>query len=100
MIHFMEGFVESLKSTVDRLQHILLQYGISFCVMGGASLPYYGVSRTTDDIDILVAIQDKDKLQHLPPSYLRDVSNERGRVFMLEGKTKIEVIYTKDKLNG
>jgi hypothetical protein len=99
-MNFMERFIDSLHTTVERLQSILLKYDIHFCVLGGASLPYYGFSRTTEDIDILVAREDKEKLLLIPPSYLKDKSNGRGRVFMLEGITKIEVIYSGDKLNG
>jgi hypothetical protein len=99
-MNFMERFIDSLHTTVKRLQSILLKHYIHFCVLGGASLSYYGFSRTTEDIDILVAREDKEKLLLIPPSYLKDKSNGRGRVFMLEGTTKIEVIYSGDILNG
>ena len=100
MVNFMESYVDALKINVDRLRVILSQYDVNFCVLGGASLLYHGFNRTTDDIDILVDNTDKDELLHIPPSYLRDVSNGGGRVFMLEGSVKIEVIYTGDMLNG
>jgi hypothetical protein len=40
-MNFMERFIDSLHTTVKRLQSILLKHDIHFCVLGGASLSYY-----------------------------------------------------------
>ena len=92
---FMETFVRDLWKSLTNLTSILNKEKINFTVIGGAARNQYGVSAITEDIDILVDVRDKEKMQNLPIGYIRDVSNKKAKVFSLhEPKTKIEVIYT------
>jgi hypothetical protein len=97
---FMESYVDNLSYALSALSKVLRDNSIRFCILGGASLPYFGYNRTTEDVDILVDDRDKGLLKNIPPSYLRDISGT-GRVFRMHNPlTKVEVIYSGDMLNG
>lgn len=93
---FMESYIKDLEKALASLTIILKNNNISFTVIGASARNYYSKStRTTDDIDILVDIKDKTKMESLPIGFIRDISQGRARVFSLHNpKTKIEVLYS------
>ena len=97
---FMESYVKELWKALKNLTKLLHDNDISFTIIGGAARNQYGFLKTTEDVDIVVAKADKEKMLHLPIGYIREVSHGRGKVFFLHNpKIKIEVIY-EDEISG
>lgn len=95
--HLLEGLSE-----VENLCKILKEYDVSFCLLGGRSLPFYGYRRFTEDVDILVSDKDKDKLAKIPPGVLSDHSRiQPFRVWIMKdssnNKTKVDMLFSSDK---
>ena len=102
---FMESFVNELDMTVKRIHSLLDEKGISHVFIGATALNYLGYHRMTEDIDILVDEDDKEKMKQLPVGFIREVSHGRYKVFLWsDPKTKVEVIYSGeisgDGING
>ncbi len=92
--NFMESFLDELKRVMKDITELLTEKGIRFCFIGGAAKNIYGSKRTTEDIDILINKEDKEKMLNLPIGFIREISNKRGKVFWWHNpKTKLEVIY-------
>jgi len=102
---FMESSITDLWSSIKSIAFLLDHHNIKFTIIGGAARNQYGYSKMTEDIDILIAKEDKEKVLNLPIGSIRDLSNKRGKVFSLHNpKTKVEVIYSGeisgDGING
>jgi hypothetical protein len=96
--YFMEFYIKNLKHSMLSLTKVLFDKGINFTFIGGAVRNLYGSHRTTEDLDILVNREDKEKMQNLPIGYIRDISSDRAKVFTLNSpKTKVEVIYSGER---
>ncbi|MGA2433949.1 MAG: hypothetical protein ABSG25_01550, partial [Bryobacteraceae bacterium] len=95
-LNFMESFSSELKRVMRDITELLNKKGIHFCFIGGAAKNIYGSMRITEDIDILVDKNDKQKMLDLPIGFIREITNGRGRgkaFYWNDPKTKIEVIY-------
>jgi len=91
---FMESYIKDLQKAIKSISNILKQYKINFTIIGGAARNQYGYRKMTEDIDILLAKEDKDKIKNIPIGFLKDESNGRAKVFQLhDPKTRIEIIY-------
>jgi hypothetical protein len=94
---FMETFLDQFEKAKQEIVKLLTSEDIDFCFIGGMARNFYNDPRTTEDIDILVDIGDRDKMANLPIGYIRELSNGRLRVYSLHNpKTFIEVLYTGD----
>jgi hypothetical protein len=91
---FMESYATELWQTLISLSKLLKERSINFTIIGGSARNQYGYSKITEDIDLLVAKEDKDKMLSLPIGYIRELSHGRGKVFKFHNpETKVEVIY-------
>lgn len=102
---FMETHILELHKAIKALSNILKIYNINFTIIGGAARNEYKYPKITEDIDILVSKEDKDKMKNIPIGYMKDLSNGRVKRFSLhEPKTLIDVIYegeiSGDGVNG
>ena len=102
---YMETYLKDMWDSIKNLSKILKDNNINFTFIGAAARNQYGHTRTTEDLDILVAKEDKEKMLNLPIGYIKDISNGRGKRFKLhEPKTDIDVIYSGeisgDGING
>lgn len=91
---FMESFLKDTWKTMVKLTKIFRDNDINFTFLGGVTLGQYGYPRFTEDIDILVDRDDKEKMNNLPIGYIRPIGNNLKRFFWNDPKTKIDVIYT------
>lgn len=89
---YMIESVQNVRKSVNKLNEILTEYGIRYCVIGGVGLQYHDVIRFTEDLDILVHKDDKDKMEDLPPGLIRQKSSVV--YFMNDPVTKVEVLYS------
>ena len=95
---FMESFVSDLKKSMNQIYKILKSYNIKFIFLGGATLPFYGYLRTTEDIDILVSKSDKSKFESLIGKYLKRAFSGASRTFIWnDPRTKMDVLYSGDE---
>jgi hypothetical protein len=98
----MQNYLLESLSEVERLVKILKEYDITFCLLGGKALPFYGYRRFTEDVDILVAEKDKGKLAKIPSGVMSDHSRVQPfRVWLMsnfpdKGKTKVDMLFSKD----
>lgn len=91
--NFMEKFLKDLENTMRDITKVFNKYGIRFCFIGGAAKNIYGSQRTTEDIDVLINKDDKEKLRNIPIGYLRDITDGRLKRFNWHPDIKLEVIY-------
>ena len=93
---FMESFIRDTEEAKNAIRKLLTDNNISFVFIGAAARNEYASTRTTEDIDLLIRKEDKEKLKRLPIGLIRNVSNYR--VFSLHNpKTKVEVIFSGEK---
>jgi hypothetical protein len=102
---FMESYISDLWQSLKNITNVLKDRDINFTIIGGAARNQYGYAKITEDVDILVAKKDKDKMLSLPIGFIKELSKGRGKVFSLHNpKTRIEVIYSGeisgDGING
>jgi hypothetical protein len=92
---FMESFKDWLYTTIEGVNKLLNEYGIRHTFIGASALNLHDYNRTTEDIDILVNREDKEKMKNLPIGFIREISKGRGKVFIWsDPKAKVEVIYS------
>jgi hypothetical protein len=93
--YFMESFKNELNKAIEKIANILNEYKVSFCIIGGAARFKYHVEKMTQDIDILISKEDKNKIKKIPMGQMRDISNGRSKIFNLhDPKARIEFIYS------
>jgi len=91
---FMESYITDLNKSIKNIIELLKKYRINFSIIGGTARNQYGYQKITEDIDLLIAKEDKEKLKNIPIGYLKDISNKRARKFQLhDPETIIEIIY-------
>lgn len=92
---FLESYISQLNLTKQRIKELLDSYNIPFVFIGGVARNSYISARTTSDVDILVSASDKQKMINLPIGYIRCLSKDSGKRFILhEPKTEVEVMYS------
>jgi len=92
---FMETYISELWVALKAIATLLKSNGIRFTIIGGAARNQYGYSKITEDVDLLIDRDDKEKMLNLPIGFIRELSHKRGKVFSFHNpKTKVEVIYT------
>jgi len=97
---FMESYVKDLWTSLKSISKLLKQFKISFTFIGGAARNQYGYQKITEDIDILIARKDKEKMKNLPIGFIKDIGNKKGKRFLLhDPKTNIDIIY-EDEISG
>jgi len=97
---FMESYVKDLLLSIKNISKLLKQFKISFTFIGGAARNQYGYQKITEDIDLLVSKKDREKMKNLPIGFIKDMSNNRAKKFILHNpKTEIDVIY-EDEISG
>ena len=95
---FMESYLKDLWRSIQSITKLLKDNNINFTIIGGACRNQYGYSKITEDIDLLVDKRDKEKMLNLPIGFIKELSNGRGKRFLLHNpKTPIDVIYTGEK---
>jgi len=55
----------AILRTLQRLIDLLDENKIDYMIIGGYALPFYGRIRTTVDLDLAVAVETKEKFDHL-----------------------------------
>jgi len=95
---FMESFVNDFKKILGDITAVLHAHQISFVVIGGAARNLHGYPSVTEDIDLLVSVGDRVKMESLPIGYIRQVSPKR--FVWADPKTKLDVIYTGEHAGG
>jgi hypothetical protein len=73
---FMQDFLSESRIKQMALNTLLKSWNISYAVIGGMAVIHHGYIRTTDDIDILVDQQDKDKMKSIPTEKLMVLFSE------------------------
>ncbi len=63
-------------STFELVLKEFQEQSIDFAVIGGLALQQFGVTRTTNDIDFLVLISDKDKVKEVMKKLHYDLKHE------------------------
>lgn len=95
---FLEGYIKDLNLTKKQIKKLLDEYNIPFVFIGGVARNEYARSRTTSDVDILVSSKDKQKMLNLPIGYIKCLTKDSAKRFVLhEPKTEIEVMYSGEK---
>ena len=102
---FMESYISELWQSLKNIANLFRDHDINFTIIGGAARNQYGVEKITEDIDILVAKRDKEKMLKLPIGFIKELSKGRGKIFSFHNpKTRIEIIYSGeisgDGING
>lgn len=93
---FIESFIRDVEEAKIAIRKLLTDNNISFVFIGATARNEYASPRTTEDIDLLISKNDKEKLKKLPIGLIRNISNYR--VFSLHNpKTKVEVIFSGEK---
>lgn len=93
----LESFIKDSEKAKKAIVSLLKDNNIEFVFIGGLARNHYASIRTTDDIDILVAKKDKDKVKNLPIGYIKNLSGDTARVFKLhDPEIKIEILYSGD----
>lgn len=90
-----ENYIKNLNKAFTEIDLILTEEGIDYCIIGGSALSKYGYVRQTEDIDILIDREDKDKLDNLPIGYIRKLSSKSLKLH--EPEVRIDVIYSGEK---
>jgi predicted nucleotidyltransferase len=101
----MESYISELWQSLKNIANLLKDRDINFTIIGGAARNQYGVKKITEDVDILVAKKDKEKMLKLPIGFIKDLSKGRGKIFSFHNpKTRVEIIYSGeisgDGING
>lgn len=94
---FMIEALTNIKSSIIALNEIMKDFNIRYVIIGGAAVEEYGYARFTEDIDILVDIDDKDKLLKVPPGFIKQTTDRT--MWLHSPKIKLEIIYSGDKFN-
>jgi len=94
---FMTETIKNLNHSMQEIHTILSMKNIRYVFIGGAILGKYGFYRMTEDVDILVHNDDKEKIMQLSPGYFK--FNDTGR----KGKfhktnTLVDVLYSGDNV--
>ena len=90
----MESFVKDLEKSLKAITKLLKDNDINFTFIGGAARNQYKYLKTTEDVDLLIDVNDKQKVLDLPIGFIRKLNN-RGKKFKLhEPETDIDVIYS------
>lgn len=95
---FLESYIKDLELTKKQIKELLDSYDIPFVFIGGVARNEYARVRTTSDVDILVSHKDKQKMLNLPIGFIRCLTKDSAKRFILhEPKTEIEVMYSGEK---
>lgn len=95
---FLEGYIKDLETTKQKIRSLLDSYNIPFVFIGGVARNEYARARTTSDVDILVSSKDRQKMLNLPIGYIKCLTKDSGKRFVLhEPKTEVEVMYSGEK---
>jgi len=95
---FLEGYIKDLNLTKKQIKKLLDEYNIPFVFIGGVARNEYARARTTSDVDILVSSKDKQKMLSLPIGYIKCLTKDSAKKFLLhEPKTELEVMYSGEK---
>lgn len=98
IVGFLESYIKNLELTKTEIKKLLDSYNIPFVFIGGVARNAYINARTTSDVDILVSAKDKKKMINLPIGYIRCLTKDSGKRFILQDpKTEVEVIYSGEK---
>jgi hypothetical protein len=88
----MKSYLIESSAAVNKLAEIFDQYNIAYAIIGGVAVIEYKHVRMTEDIDVLVASEDKSKLNDIPIGVVRKISDKR---FSLHNpRAKVEIIYS------
>lgn len=90
----MEMINNKLKSEIPKICKLFDQKQIDYCLIGGASLPSYKLNRATEDVDFLVYINDKSKLESLVGTYFKSKSNSKRNLIWNEGNIIVEFLFS------
>lgn len=90
--YFMESYIQNLRDIMHRLTKFFHEQKVNFTFIGGAARNTYGAFRITDDIDLLIDVNDKSKMNNLPVGFINQKSSKK--FYWTDPKTKIEVIYS------
>lgn len=93
---FMESFIKDIKDSLLAIKNIFDMKDIKFVVIGAASLSAHGYNRLTEDIDVLVKIEDKEKILNLPIGFIRDKTKRGKTLYLHQPKTQIDVLYSNE----
>lgn len=92
---FMIEAVEATNVSICNLHKILTDNGIRYCIIGGVGLRHLKIFRMTEDVDILVHIDDKSKMENLPIDLIRKKSVVNYILHI--PPTLIDVLYSSTK---
>lgn len=101
--HLVETLVAEIQSPALQVKHLardLDENGIRYCVIGGLALGIHNYSRSTEDIDILVAEEDFPKIKEklIRRGYtLRPGSKKNMYMHTGAGKVPVDVLVEGDK---
>jgi hypothetical protein len=89
------GMIDYLTESVaalNKIGELFDKYGISYAFIGAVAVIEHGYVRMTEDIDILVAKEDKEKLQEIPIGFMRRLTDKSFRLY--DPTAKVEIIYS------
>jgi len=91
----MEMINNKLKLEIPKICKVFEQFDIDYCLIGGASLPTYNLNRATEDVDFLVFVNDKQKLESLIGVYFKpQFPNSKRNLIWNDGKILVEFLYS------
>jgi hypothetical protein len=95
----------SINQVMKEITEIFKENKIDFCFIGGNVLRSYGYNRATNDIDILINYDDKEKFKELIGRYLSKAFSGSLKTFNWKNpKVRVEIIYSGEeagsKLSG
>ena len=93
----MESFIKDQWKAIKGISKILKDKDISFTFIGGAARNQYNYLKTTQDIDILIAKKDIEKIKNLPIGFIKKARSTTIRNWVMhQPKTEIEFIFEGD----
>ncbi len=96
---FMIEAINAHENAMIKLQELLDKNNIEFVFIGGAILPDYGYSRYTEDFDILVNKDDKEKFNNLSIDFIK-ISKSGRSGYLHNPKVKIDILYSDDYIGS
>jgi len=95
--HFMIESANTLNQSMTQIHDILDKKGIRYVFIGGAILGKYGFYRMTEDVDLLIHKDDKEKFKKLSPGWFKLNDTARKGKFH-KTKTLIDILYSGDNV--
>lgn len=87
----------TILKSLERLLNLFEKKNISYMIIGGYALPFYGRIRTTVDLDLAIAIKTKEELDRLR-DWLKSIDFEMAVdsylnpvIVVLDKKEKLEI---------